>query len=109
MCECVCACLRAHPFSRTDGVEEREGKRKEGSGGSMTLQSAETDGCGVITCRRGNKRACTLVKVGEQGEKLKERRWGGVGGAEKIDRSARICFGVFAWFGFSRLLKAYLH
>lgn len=76
MCECVCACLRAHPFSRTDGVEEREGKRKEGSGGSMTLQSAETDGCGVITCHRGNKRACTLVKAGEQGEKLKERRWG---------------------------------
>lgn len=75
MCACVCLC--SHPFGRTDGVKEREGKRKEGSGGSMTVQSAETDGCGVITCRRGNKRACTLVKAGERGEKVKERGWAG--------------------------------
>lgn len=59
----------------------------------MKVQTAKTDGCSITTCHRGNKGACTLVKAGDQGEKLTEFRWGGK--TEKIDRSARICFDVF--------------
>lgn len=86
-------CLHAHPIDWTDGVQEREGERKEGSSSSMKVQTVETDGCSVTTCLRGNNRACTLVKAGEQGEELTEMRWGGK--TEKTDRSKHTCFVVF--------------
>lgn len=60
----------------------------------MKAQTAETDGCSVTTCRRGNKRACTLVKAGDQGETRTDMRYGGK--AEKIDRSAGVCLVVWA-------------
>lgn len=73
----------------------------------MRVRTVETDGCSVTTCLRGNKRACTLVKAGEQGGKLTEMRWGGK--TEKINKSTRICFVVFGQFGSpSRRLQAYL-
>lgn len=75
----------------------RIGKIGWEEGGEQWLnegKTAETDGCSITTCRRGNKRAFTLVKAGDQGEKLTEMRWGGK--TENIDRSAYICFVVWA-------------